>query len=100
MKRQELPPAIAEHFETPMTLEDAERRLAVVPTDEEVEEMRELVRWFCTRYPTAQERFAYVRRKYEEWTRNPPASIADLEQPDAERQGYSSGSSSPKSTPT
>jgi hypothetical protein len=56
-----------------MTLEAYERRRAVPPTDEEVEETRELVRWFCRRYPTAKERFAYIRRKYAEWTRNPPA---------------------------
>ena len=36
---------------------------------------RDLVRWFTGRYPTAKERFAYVRRKYAEWTRNPPARI-------------------------
>jgi hypothetical protein len=73
MKRQQLAPAIAEQCETPMTLEAYERRRAVPPTDEEVEETKELVRWFCRRYPTAKERFAYIRRKYAEWTRNPPA---------------------------
>jgi hypothetical protein len=37
----------------------------------------DLDRWFTGRYPTVKERFAYVRRKYAEWTRNPPARIAD-----------------------
>jgi hypothetical protein len=60
-----------------MTLEAYERRMAVPPTDEEVEALADLVRWFMGRYPTAKERFAYVRRKYAEWTRNPPARIDD-----------------------
>jgi hypothetical protein len=75
MKRQELAPAIAAQCETPMTLDAYARRLAVPPTSEEVEPTMELVRWFCQRYPTAKERFAYVRRKYTEWTRNPPAPV-------------------------
>lgn len=58
-----------------MTLEAYERRMAVPPTDEEVEELADLVRWFVGRYPTAKERFAYIRRKYAEWTRNPPARL-------------------------
>ena len=51
--------------------------MAVPPTDEEVEELADLVRWFVGRYPTAKERFAYVRRKYAEWTRNPPVRLDD-----------------------
>lgn len=75
MKRQQLAPEIAEMVETPLTLEEFERRRAVPPTEEELEEFAELVAWFTRRYPTAKERFAYVRRKYAEWTRNPPARI-------------------------
>jgi len=77
MKRQQLAPAIAEQYETPLTLEECERRLAISPTDEEIEEFKELVQWFCRRYPTAKERFAYIRRKYAEWTRNPPVPVND-----------------------
>lgn len=73
LKRQELAPEIAEMYETPLTLEEFERRMAVPPTEEELAEFAELVRWFTRRYPTAKDRFAYVRRKYAEWTRNPPA---------------------------
>ena len=75
MKRQELAPEIAEMYETPLTLEEFERRTAVRPTEEDIAEFMDLVRWFTGRYPTAKERFAYVRRKYAEWTRNPPARI-------------------------
>lgn len=78
MKKQALAPAIAERCNTPMTVEEAERRLARAPTDEEVEETMELVRWFCRRYPTAKERFAYIRRKYAEWTRSPPEPAAPI----------------------
>jgi hypothetical protein len=77
MKRQELAPEIAEMYETPLTLEEFERRMATRPTAEEVAEFMDLVRWFTGRYPTAKERFAYIRRKYAEWTRNPPARIAN-----------------------
>jgi hypothetical protein len=76
MKRQELAPEIVEMYETPLTLEEFERRMAVMPSEEEIAEFMDLVRWFTGRYPTAKARFAYVRRKYAEWTRNPPARIA------------------------
>lgn len=75
MKRQQVAPEIAEQVEAPMSIEAYERRMAVPPTDEEVEELADLVRWFVGRYPTAQERFEYIRRKYAEWTKNPPARI-------------------------
>lgn len=72
MKRQELAPEIAEEAERAVTLEEYERWRAIPRTAEETEETLALVRWFRGRYPTARERFAYVRRKYAEWTRNPP----------------------------
>jgi hypothetical protein len=75
VKRQVLAPGIAELYEAPISPEEFARRSAVPPTDEEVAEFMELVRWFTRRYPTAKERFAYVRRKYAEWTRNPPVRI-------------------------
>jgi hypothetical protein len=73
MKRQELAPEIIEMYETPLTPEAFAERIAVQPTEEEVAEFLDMVRWFTQRYPTVKERFAYVRRKYAEWTRNPPA---------------------------
>ncbi len=81
MKRQELAPEIAEMYETPLTLEEFERRSAVRPTEEEIAELMSLVRWFTRRYPTAKDRFAHVRRKYVEWTRNPPARLAHAAEP-------------------
>ena len=81
MKRQELAPEIAEMYETPLTLEEFKRRVAVRPSEEEVAELMDLVRWFTSRYPTAKDRFAYIRRKYAEWTRHPPAQIAHSAQP-------------------
>jgi hypothetical protein len=73
MKRQTLARAIAEEQEMPMTLEAYRRRRALEIGDEEVAATIDLVRWFCRRYPTAKDRFAYVNRKYEEWTRRGPA---------------------------
>ena len=75
MKRQELAPAIAAEIERPLTLEEYARWRAVPRTAEETEETLALARWFLGRYPTARERFAYVRRKYAEWTKNPPARV-------------------------
>ena len=72
MKRQELAPEIAEDWDKPMTPEAYAARRAIPISDEEVEETMELVRWFRRRYPTARERFAYVTRKYAEWTQRPP----------------------------
>jgi hypothetical protein len=77
IKRQELAPEIAEMYETPLTLEAFARRTATPPTEEEIAEFMDLCRWITRRYPTAKERFAYVRRKYAEWTRNPPARIGE-----------------------
>jgi hypothetical protein len=33
----------------------------------EREEVRALIRWFTTRYPTAEERLAYVRQAHARW---------------------------------
>jgi hypothetical protein len=54
--------------ERPLSLEEWNARLAVPISDEEHEDTMELVRWFRRRYPTADERLAYVRRAYKRWT--------------------------------
>ncbi len=46
-----------------------ERRIRAPLSDEELEETAALVQWFTRRYPTAAERFAYVRRAWRQWTR-------------------------------
>lgn len=47
-------------------------RLEAIPIDaEERAEIRELIRWFTKRYPTAKERLAYARRKFAEVARRP-----------------------------
>ena len=68
-RRQVLAPEIAEREQRPLGLDELERRLARPPTEEEIRETMDLMRWFVGRYPTAKARFAYVRRKYAEWTR-------------------------------
>lgn len=87
MRRQQLAPEIAEMVETPLTLEEFQRRTATPPTEEEIAEFMELVAWFTSRYPTAKDRFTYIRRKYAEWTRYPPARIALATQPAAAPDG-------------
>jgi hypothetical protein len=41
-------------------------------SDEEREEIQNLVRWFCTRYPTAAERLAWCRRATARWRASQP----------------------------
>jgi len=53
--------------EQPLSLDEWNARLAVPITDEEHENTMELVRWFRRRYPTPDERLAYVRRAYKRW---------------------------------
>lgn len=45
-----------------LPVEEFLRRCAVAVNDESVAATRELVEWFLRRYPTAKERFSYVRR--------------------------------------
>ena len=52
--------------------DDFDRELALVLAEAaELERWRELITWFCGRYPTASERLAYARRKHADWTRKP-----------------------------
>lgn len=60
---------IRELYETPLSLPEYQRRLAIPRTPEEIEETRELVNWFRNRYPTAAERSAYIRRAMSRWSR-------------------------------
>jgi hypothetical protein len=53
--------------EQPLPLDEWKRRLAIPLSPEEIEHTQALVRWFCRRYPTVGERFAYVRRAYKRW---------------------------------
>ncbi len=66
--RQKLDPAIAEQYERELSVEEWRRDWDVPHSDQEDEDLLDLVRWFTARYPTAKERFAYVNRKYREWT--------------------------------
>jgi hypothetical protein len=56
--------------EQPVPLDEWRRRLAIPLLPEEIEHTQSLVHWFCHRYPTVGERFAYVRRAYRRWTRS------------------------------
>lgn len=69
MKRQALSPEAIAIYETPLSPEEFNRRVAEALADEEqMQANMELCRWFQRRYPTGAERLAYVRRKYAEWT--------------------------------
>jgi hypothetical protein len=58
--------ALAERTLSP---EEWAERVAIPVGPEELQQSRELIRWFRRRYPTAGERLAYLRRAYSRWTR-------------------------------
>lgn len=55
--------------EQPLPLDEWQRRLAIPLSVEEIERTGALVRWFRNRYPTVDDRLAYVRKAYRRWTR-------------------------------
>jgi hypothetical protein len=59
---------IAQLIDRRVSAEELRAALTEPLSDEEREEILELVRWFCRRYPTALERSAYVRQAYRRWT--------------------------------
>lgn len=62
--------ALADAVNRIVTPEELRRALAEpVPRDER-EEVMSLVRWFTTRYPSANARLSYVRRAYARWRRS------------------------------
>lgn len=58
---------IRELHETALSLPEYQRRRAIPLTQAELEETRELVNWFRTRYPTPAERSAYIREAMSRW---------------------------------
>lgn len=61
--KKTLDPEIARLWLTPLPPDEFMRRYRAIATAD-LTEGTELARWFLRRYPTAQERLAYVRRKY------------------------------------
>lgn len=61
---------LAELANRELPLEEWRAQLAVPLSPEEIESTRELVHWFCQRYPTPASRLAYVRKAYARWSRN------------------------------
>ena len=56
-----------------LSADEVARALNDPLSEAEREDVRALVRWFTTRYPTPAERLAYVRRAYARWTRRATA---------------------------
>jgi len=62
-----IPDGIADVIERTVTHEELEDALArPIPVDER-DEVTALVRWFTTRYSSAEARLSYVRQAYERW---------------------------------
>lgn len=62
--------ALAAELERPVTPADVDRELTRPIGDDEREEVLSLVRWFTSRYSTAEARLAYVRRAHWRWIRH------------------------------
>jgi hypothetical protein len=72
VKKQALSPEIEALWLSPLPEDEFARRVeqAIGELDgEEGEHVLGLIRWFRRRYPTAKERFAHARRRYESVTR-------------------------------
>jgi hypothetical protein len=80
MRRPPLSPEAEAAWETPLSPEEFDRRLAAALAEEdEIQANAKLCEWFCRRYPTAGDRLAYARRKYAEWTRPSTRTAPDPE---------------------
>lgn len=66
---RDIHPRIADLVDAPLEREEFLARIEAPLREEEIQEATELYRWFTRRYPTAGERLAYARRKFEEWNR-------------------------------
>jgi hypothetical protein len=64
---------------TPLGREEFEARVRAPWTDREREDFDELVRWFCTRYPTVEQRFRAIRRRVLQLRQRTPAPGSDDE---------------------
>jgi hypothetical protein len=62
-----------------VTVEEVRHALERDIPPEEREEVLELVRWFTSRYPTAEQRLAYVRQAYARW-----AAVSRERRPDGD----------------
>jgi hypothetical protein len=70
--REPLSPEAEAAWLRPISPEEFERRLVEALREldgEEGENLEGLLTWFQRRYPTAKERLAYSRRRYEAWVR-------------------------------
>jgi hypothetical protein len=62
-----IPDALADAINRAVTTEELRQALdRPIPVDER-QEVTALVRWFTTRYSSAEERLMYVRLAYERW---------------------------------
>ena len=65
-----IPDAVAQVIDRRVSAEEVRDALESPVSAAERGEALALVRWFTTRYPTAEERLAYVRQAYARWQRS------------------------------
>ena len=64
------PDAVTRVVNRVLTERELADALALPISPAERQEVTELIRWFTTRYPTAEARLAYIRQAYARWQRH------------------------------
>jgi hypothetical protein len=62
--------AIQQQVNRLVTPDEIQQALHGDISSDERDEVQRLIRWFTVRYPTAEERLAYVRQAYARWLTN------------------------------
>jgi hypothetical protein len=79
MSREYASPDLANLIAARLAPDEFERRVQAPLTDDEAQEIAELIAWFSRRYATAQERLAYARRKLRQYNRAEPSVTVEAD---------------------
>jgi hypothetical protein len=79
MSREYASPDLANLIAARLSTDEFERRHRAPLTDDEAQEIAELIAWFSRRYASAQERLAYARRKLRQYTRAKPSIAVEAD---------------------
>ena len=78
MPREFASPELGNLIAARLAPEEIDRRLRAPLNEAEMNEVADLVRWFCRRYPTVKDRLDYARRKMQQYQSEARASSTGL----------------------